>query len=103
MAQLLKHPQDCVRICPSCSKLTEAHYDGAQILEDDAGNLCEFRQYTCQGCRSSHNHDPQPRPGFMLMAVTDRREWHWRDARRPRLLESGRRYSIVDVRFGAVQ
>lgn len=80
MAQLLKHPFDCVRICNACGRLAEARYNGAQILPLEDGSLAECRLYTCQhpACGSTYSADPEPRPDATeddVMRVTDRRNW----------------------------
>ena len=79
MAKLLgSHPLDCCRACPSCGKLCEARYEGAQLVDDGHGGIAEGRIYTCSACSSTYVADIEPRPNATedeLLKVTDKREW----------------------------
>jgi hypothetical protein len=82
MAKLLgSHPLDCCRFCDRCTTVTEARYDGAQLLSDGRGGIQEGRQFTCLVCGNTYNADFEPRPDIeedRLLEVTDLRVWHRR-------------------------
>ncbi len=84
MAKLIGgHKLDCCRECPRCCRITEARYDGAQLVSDRdrPDGIAEARQYTCLGCGNTYNADFEPRPDATsddLLTVTDRRQWNAR-------------------------